>query len=48
MATLYRHFEGKSALCYQLIQNDFYELFDSLNDINYDKRYSKRKKLEQL
>lgn len=47
MATLYRHFEDKSALCYELIQNDFSSLFESMEEVKNNPQLSKEAKLDQ-
>lgn len=48
MATLYRNFEDKQALCYQLIQNDFSELFKDMHAVLEDNKRNKEEKLEVL
>lgn len=46
MGTLYRHFSDKSALCYQLIANDFSSLFNEFDHIAQSTE-SRKQKLAQ-
>ena len=48
MATLYRNFEDKPALCYQLIENDFAALFADMHAVLDDSGKESSEKFEAL
>lgn len=48
MATLYRNFEDKQALCYQLIENDFEMLFKDMHAVLMASETENQEKLELL
>lgn len=48
MATLYRNFEDKPALCYQLIENDFAALFADMHAVLDDPGKESSEKFEAL
>ncbi|MHD0396551.1 TetR/AcrR family transcriptional regulator [Staphylococcus simulans] len=48
MATLYRNFEDKQALCYQLIENDFEVLFEDMHTVLKASETGNAEKFERL